>query len=96
MERLDFASIMAVLRRYLDEDLCSNQLDLIYVLFEDFLNDNEDFDFDNSQVCKWFNGQAPISPRISSHYHDPGHKVQLRETLEKKIFPMLIDRTMAV
>lgn len=35
MERLDFASVMTVLRRNINEDLYSNQLDLIETLFCD-------------------------------------------------------------
>ena len=35
MERLDFASVMAVLRRNIDEDFCTNQVELLEVLFRD-------------------------------------------------------------
>ena len=35
LERLDFASVMTVLRRNINEDLCPNQLELVETLFCD-------------------------------------------------------------
>lgn len=48
-----------------------NQIDLLYELFEGFLEEesSQDFDFDNGLVCRWFNdrpGSAPASPDIIS------------------------------
>lgn len=70
MERVDFCSCMTVLRRYLQEDQMGNQLDLMYALFRSFLQSEEaaSFDLDNGQVCRWLNGMAKVSPKITGFY----------------------------
>ena len=53
MERLDFASVMAVIRRNINEDFCPNQVDLIWTLFRDVAEDEDSYmEFDNGQVCR--------------------------------------------
>lgn len=71
MERCDFSSIITTVRKYIGDDRGMNQIDLLYELFEGFLEEesSQDFDFDNGLVCRWFNGQAgsaPASPDIIS------------------------------
>ena len=70
MERLDFCSFVVTLRRYIYADALGNQLDLLCLLFGSFLQstDAEDFTFDNGQVCRWLNGTARVSPKITSFY----------------------------
>ena len=58
MERLDFASVMAALRRNISEDRCPNQVELVYTLFRDFCTEQPDMEFDNGQICRWINGLA--------------------------------------
>ena len=72
MERCDFSSVMTIIRKYISEDRGNNQVDLLYLIFDNFMSSdmNEDFYFDNGQVCRWMNGQAKISPRISTYYMD--------------------------
>ena len=71
MERLDFASVMAVLRRNISEDICPNQLDLIEALFRDMgYNPDACMEFDNGLVCRWMNGLAKLSPKITTFYQD--------------------------
>ena len=71
MERCDFSSIITTVRKYIGDDRGMNQIDLLYELFEGFLEEesSQDFDFDNGLVCRWFNGQAqPPHLRILSPY----------------------------
>ena len=97
MERLDFASVMTVLRRNINEDLCSNQMDLVYALFADLLDDpTQDVELDNGQVCRWVNGLAKLSPKISGYYQENRNQRKLARTIERTILPMMPDPAMAV
>lgn len=98
MERCDFSSAMTIIKRYVSEDRGLNQIDFLYELFSSFLNDKytQDFDFDNGLVCKWMHGQARISPRISSYYHESSHKKLLVHDIERNILPLMYDVGMAV
>ena len=97
MERCDFSSVMAIVRRYISEDHGLNQMDLLYELFASFLNDDgaQDFDLDNGLVCKWLSGQARLSPRISAYYQEPRHKEQLVQDIAERILPLMYDIGMA-
>ena len=70
MEYLDFSSVITTIRNYISDAHSMNQIDMMYQLFVSFLSSDEslDFDFDNGLVCRWFNGQAKISPRITRYY----------------------------
>jgi len=70
MERLDFCSVMAVLRRYISEDRGISQIDFLYELFDTYFctGDADNFVLDNGLVCRWINGQAKVSPRITGFY----------------------------
>ena len=98
MERCDFCSSINIIRRYISEDRNMNQIDLLYEVFESFLNDpmSDDFDFDNGQVCRWFNGQARISPRISGFYMDICNKKSMAVDIERNVLPIMYDSAMAV
>lgn len=70
MEYLDFSSVITTIRNYISDAHSMNQIDMMYQLFVSFLSSDEslDFDFDNGLVCRWFNGQAKISPRITRYF----------------------------
>lgn len=97
MERVDFCSCMTVLRRYLQEDQMGNQLDLMYALFCSFLQSEEaaSFDLDNGQVCRWLNGMAKVSPKITGFYLT-GKEDLLAADIREQIFPYLSDPDMAI
>lgn len=57
---------------------------------------SKDFDFDNGLVCRWFHGQAKISPRISTYYMNNGNKKLLMMDIQKKVLPLMYDSAMAV
>lgn len=81
MEYLDFSSVITTIRKYINdertvmdkllkEEVKIDQMHLLDQVFASFCNDEDslDYAFDNGQVCRWFNGQARISPRIISFY----------------------------
>jgi hypothetical protein len=98
MERCDFSSVITVIRNYISDDRNWNQTDLLYELFSCFISDesSRDFDFDNGLVCRWFNGQAKISPRIVRYYMDEQNRDSLALSLEQNVLPFLFDSAMAV
>lgn len=98
MERLDFAAVMGILRKYVNEDLCPNQTELVDILFDSFSesDDAAEFAFDPGLVCRWLNGQKRLSPQISSFYLKPANQRKLTKTIEREIIPMMFDSAMAV
>lgn len=97
MERYDFSSTMTIIKRYISDAHGLSQTDILYQLFLSFLGDDDsvDFDFDIGLVCKWMNGQARLSPRISAYYHDPRKKKLLARDIENNILPLMYDIGMA-
>ncbi len=97
MERCDFAAIAAIINHYISEDKELNQLDFVYLLFSDFITSHieEDVDFDNGLVCRWMNGIARVSPRITSHYMDSKNKQNLIDNIQQQMIPMMYDSGMA-
>ena len=67
MERLDFCSVMSIMRSYISEDRCVSQIDFLYMLFDDYFQngDTDNFVLDNGLVCRWIHGQAKVSPKIT-------------------------------
>ncbi len=97
MERLDFASVMAVLRRNVGEECCTNQTDFVYALLRDVdLDPNYAVDFDPGQVCRWLSGLARVSPDIISFYQTNSNQKKLAQRIETDILPMMPDSAMAV
>ena len=98
MERCDFSSIITTVRKYIGDDRVMNQIDMLYELFEGFLEEesSQDFDFDNGLVCRWFNGQARISPRISGYYLHTDNRNRLADDIETNILPLMCDSAMAI
>lgn len=97
MEYCDFSVVMSIIRKYVDEGRIMNQVDLLYQVFDSFLADNNarDFVFDNGLVCRWFNGQAKVSPRISGFYIDKKNQKELVKDIELNVIPLLYDSGMA-
>ena len=61
MERLDFASVMAVLRRNIPDEDFGNQTDFGDSLFLDMgFSPQTAMEFDQGQVCRWINGLARL------------------------------------
>ena len=98
MEYLDFSSVITTIRKYISDAHNMNQIDMMYQLFVSFLNSEEsqDFDFDNGLVCRWFNGQAKISPRITGYYMDKHTRNLLAADMHRNVLPLMYDSAMAV
>ena len=98
MERCDFCSVMAIIRKYIGESYDISQTDLLYELFAAFANDEQNYEyvFDNGLVCRWFKGAAKISPQITRYYTDEHNKKCLSSDIEKRILPLMVDGDMAM
>lgn len=109
MEYLDFSSVITTIRKYINdertvmdkflkEEVKIDQLHLMDQVFSSFCDDEEalDFTFDNGQVCRWFNGQARISPRIISFYIKAGNRELLSADVEYNVLPLMYDSSIAV
>ena len=98
MEYLDFSSVITTIRNYISDAHSMNQIDMMYQLFVSFLSSDEslDFDFDNGLVCRWFNGQAKISPRITKYYMDNHNRNRLAADMHRNVLSIMYDSAMAV
>ena len=94
MERLDFYSVMSVIRKYISEDKSTDQVDLLYELFAAFAAESGYY-FDYGSVCKWMGGQNKISPQIPAFYSKSGNFEKLVSDIENNIIPMMFDSAMA-
>ena len=95
MERCDFASICAVIRRYLLEGAFDSQVDFVGTLFDSYVRE-EQADFDNGQLNKWLNGILRLSPGIRKFYQQETNIRELAITIQDAILPSLSDSGMVV
>ena len=97
MKLCDFCTVTKIISDYIAESKSINQLDFMYELFKDFIESDEgaDFDFDNGLVCRWLNGTAKISARITSYYSEIGNIEAMAIDIEQNILPLLCDKFMA-
>ena len=96
MERLDFASVMAVLRRNIPDENFGNQTDFLHSLFLDVnLQPQSAIEFDQGQVCRWINGLARLSPVIISFYQEKANQRKLVQRIEENVLPLMPDSAMA-
>ena len=91
MTRCDFCSIINIITEYISEARALCQTELVYQLFTEFANKNDDFDFDQGRVNRWLKGNDPISPTITRFYLQDGYAEYLASDLEEKIFPFMTD-----
>lgn len=98
MNICDFCSIAKLILSFVRESKSINQMDLMYELFKDFIEseDGYDFEFDNGLVCRWLNGTAKISPKITAYYLSDGNIEAMAIDIEEHILPMFYDKDMAV
>lgn len=104
MERLDFCSVTTVLRRYISEDMPYrngigiSQIDFLYILFDGYFQtgDVDNFVLDNGLVCRWMNGQAKVSPRITGFYLDNKNRTLFVRHFEENILPLFFDAGLVI
>ena len=96
MELCDFSNVMKIIREYISDARALSQTDLLYEVFDAFMDDEEnaDYDFDNALVCRWMNGQAAITPRISKYYMNKDKEGILVSDINKNVIPILYDGAM--
>lgn len=95
MNRCDFSSVIKIIQEHISAGNFLNQIDLVYNLFEHFINENVDFDFDYGQTCRWINGAVPVSPRIAKFYLDDKNSEYLSRNIKTNIIPLFYDFAMA-
>lgn len=97
MKLCDFCTVTKIISDYIAESKSINQLDFMYELFKDFIESDEgaDFDFDNGLVCRWLNGTARISARITGYYSEIGNIEAMAIDIEQNLIPLLYDKFMA-
>ena len=96
MDRLDFASVMAVLRRNIPDENFGNQADFLDSLFVDLgISPQTAMDFDQGQVCRWMNGLARLSPNIISVYQEKDNQRKLLRRVKERLLPIMPDSAMA-
>lgn len=95
MNRCDFSSVIKIIQEHISAGNFLNQINLVYNLFEHFINENVDFDFDYGQTCRWINGAAPVSPRIAKFYLDDKNSEYLSRNIKTNIIPLFYDFAMA-
>ena len=96
MERCDFASIMAIVRKYLVDGYFESQPDFLFVLFGDYVKKRDAY-FESAAVNRWLNGLVQVNSDIGRFYHESEeNRAKLAKTLETEIFPCMSDKAMAV
>ncbi len=94
MNICDFCSVTKLILSFVGESKNINQLDFMYELFRDFIESNAgyDFEFDNGLVCRWLNGTAKISPKITAYYLSNGNIEAMAIDITENILPLLYDK----
>ena len=98
MNICDFCSVTKLISSFIGESKNISQLDFMYNLFKDFIESKAgyDFDFDNGLVCRWLNGTAKISSKITAYYATLGNLEAMAIDIEEHILPLFYDKDMAV
>ena len=97
MNRLDFSSILAVIRYYISPDHGMNQGELLDELFYSLhAESKEPIVFDGASVNRWLKGTERISPVISRYYLKKRNREKLADDIEQYILPLMYDSDMAV
>ena len=97
MNRLDFSSIVAVIRYYISPDHGMHQSELLDELFYSLhAESKEPIIFDGASVNRWLKGTERVSPIISRYYLKKRNREKLADDIEQYILPLMYDSDMAV
>lgn len=97
MNRLDFSSVMTVIRYYISPDHGMNQGELLDELFYSLhAESKEPIIFDGASVNRWLRGTEHVSPIISRYYLKKRNREKLAYDIEQYILPLMYDSDMAV
>ena len=96
MRICDFGSVMQTIKEYISDSRDLSQTDLLYEVFATFMSDKEnaDYDFDIALVCKWFNGQKALTPKISRYYQEHQMEDVLISDIRENVVPLFYDASM--
>lgn len=96
MNRLDFSSVMAIIRHYISPDHGMNQGELLDELFYSLhAESKEPIIFDGASVNRWLKGTERVSPVISRYYLKKRNRDRLAADIEQYILPLMYDSDMA-
>lgn len=96
MNRLDFSSVLAVIRHYISPNHGMNQGELLDELFYSLHTESkEPIIFDGASVNRWLKGAERVSPVISQYYLKKRNREKLADDIEQYIFPLMYDSDMA-
>lgn len=97
MNRLDFSSVMTIIRHYISPDHGLNQTELLEELFYSLHTESrEPLIFDGASVNRWLKGTERVSPIISRYYLKKRNQEKLANDIEQYILPLMYDSDMAV
>ncbi len=97
MNRLDFSSVMAIIRHYISPDHGMNQGELLDELFCSFhAESKEPIIFDGASVNRWLKGTERVSPIISRYYLKRRNREKLANDIAQYILSLMYDSNMAV
>lgn len=97
MNRLDFSSVMAVIRYYISPDHGMNQAELLDELFYSLhAESKEPIIFDGASINRWLKGTERVSPIISRYYLKKRNREKMADDIEQYILPLMYDMDMAV
>ena len=97
MNRLDFSSVMAVIRYYISPDHGMNQGELLDELFYSLhAESKEPIIFDGASVNRWLKSTERVSPIISRYYLKKRNQEKFANDIEQYILPLMYDSDMAV
>lgn len=97
MNRLDFSSVMTIIRHYISPDHGLNQTELLEELFYSLHTESrEPLIFDSASINRWLKGTERVSPVISRYYLKKRNREKLFNDIEQYILPLMYDSYMAV
>ena len=97
MNRLDFSSVMTVVRYYISPAHGMNQGELLDELFYSLhAESKEPIFFDGASINRWLKGTERVSPVISRYYLKKRNREKLTNDIEQYILPLMYDSNMAV
>lgn len=97
MNRLNFSSVMTIIRHYISPDHGLNQTELLEELFYSLHTESrEPLIFDSASVNRWLKGTERVSPIISRYYLKKRNREKLANDIVQNILPLMYDSDMAV
>ena len=96
MSRVDFYSIITIVKKYISPERELGQVDLMYAMFKSYTEDTG-VGLDLSQVSRWFNGHAKVTPKITSYYleRDDGRELFYND-IQNEIYARFYDPSLAM